>query len=571
MSIRERVVDYSKGDNLSKFWKLFKRRNNTKNRVLKQILTFRCSRLAHKHGGYIGNGAEIMGIPSLPHGLHGIYISRYASVGSGCRIYQNVTIGEINHKAPRIGDNCFIGAGAIIIGDIIIGNDVKIGAGALVTDSVADGCTVVSKPAEVFDKNKDNEEKKTDDDDLDSVKNIRKRNRWLGENVRSKDRSFLNYMKGRCWIELDREALRFNVNELKKALPDNCSLMPAVKAEAYGHGGVMMAKELNRMGIKSFCVASAAEGAQLRRNGIIGEILVLGYTHPEDFYLLTEYNLIQTVVDYAYAEVLNGYGRKISVHIGVDTGMHRLGERCENRVDLCNIYRMDNLYVAGLFTHLSADDTTEPKDREFTKKQADSFYGVIRFLKSRGLPCPKVHLLASYGLVNYPELAGDYARIGIALYGVLSTKKDTENCRIPLRPVLSFKVRIAAVREVYCGENVGYGTEFVAQRDMKTATLAIGYADGLPRSLSNGVGSVIIKGKKAPVAGLICMDQTIVDITDIPDVKSGDVAVVIGRDGDEEITACDLAEQAGTITNEILSRMGSRPERIWAEESEEKE
>ncbi len=552
MSVKERIVDYSKGDNLTKFWRLFKRRNETKSRIMKQILTFRCSRLAHKHGGYIGSGAKIDGIPSLPHGIHGIYISRYASIGSGCRIYQNVTIGEVDHKAPVIGNNCFIGAGAIIIGDIRIGNDVKIGAGALVTSDVGDGCTVVSEPAAVpdnIDAEPDRDSAAADSDKL--------------QVSQAAPDCGGRFLKSRCWIELSREALHFNVRELKKAMPDNCELMSAVKAEAYGHGGLLIAEELNRIGVNTFCVASAAEGAQLRKHFISGEILVLGYTHPRDFKLITEYDLIQTVVDCAYAEALNNYGSVIRVHIGVDTGMHRLGERYENLVDLCNIYTMKNLKVEGIFTHLSAADTTEPESREYTEKQADAFNKVVSFLKSKGLACPKVHMLASYGLVNYPEYAGDYVRTGIALYGVLSTRKDTERCRIPLRSVLSFKARVASVRDVYRGENIGYGTEYTAKRDMKTAVLAIGYADGLPGSLSDGVGEVLINGRRAPITGLICMDQTIVDITDIPDVRAGDIAVVIGRDGDEEITVCDVAEQAGTITNEILSRMGSRPERFW--------
>ncbi|MEA4814312.1 MAG: serine acetyltransferase [Oscillospiraceae bacterium] len=150
--LRDKMIDYSKGDNLRRYWSLFRRRERTKNKFFKDILTFLCNRSAHKHGGYIGNGAKIAGIPSLPHGLHGIYISRYASIGANCLIYQNVTIGEVERKAPRIGDNCLIGAGAAVIGDIQIGNNVKIGAGAVVSFDIPDNCTVVSPRALVLER-----------------------------------------------------------------------------------------------------------------------------------------------------------------------------------------------------------------------------------------------------------------------------------------------------------------------------------------------------------------------------------------------------------------------------------
>lgn len=369
------------------------------------------------------------------------------------------------------------------------------------------------------------------------------------------------FCRGRAWIELDRDALRRNVETLRTLLPDGCELMPAVKANAYGHGAVMISRELNRLGVKAFCVASAAEGVGLRQNGVRGEILVLGYTHPEQFPLLRRYRLTQTVVDFHYAEVLNRYGKKIKVHIAIDTGMHRLGERCENIDDICKIFRFCNLKVEGIYTHLCADDTMSPEDRAFTLAQGRAFYHVVSQLKDRGFAPPKAHLLASYGVLNYPQLGGDYARVGIALYGVLSTRADAERCAVPLCPVLSVKARVAAVKDLFKGEAAGYGLQFVAPHNSRVAVLAIGYADGLPRALSCGVGKVLINGCEAPIIGRICMDQTLVDVSGIPGVKTGDVAVIIGRSGGSEITACDLAEQAGTISNEILSRLGERLER----------
>lgn len=405
--------------------------------------------------------------------------------------------------------------------------------------------------------------------------------------------------KERAWIELSRENLARNVDVLQSLLmseqwalsgqykpecPEQMQyaagciekadrqlrhaqqrfpqLMPAVKADAYGHGAVLIAKALQDMGIGAFCVACAEEGAELRRNGIMGDILILGYTHPEAFFLLKKYRLIQTVVDYRYGKLLNGYGKKIRVHVGIDTGMHRLGERSEKIKEIGRIFRLKNLRVEGIFTHLGADETKDPAERAFTKRQGEAFYGVLEKLEKQGVSGLKTHLLASYGLLNYPELGGDYVRVGIALYGLLSDKEAGENCPVKLYPVLSLKARIAVVKDLYLGESAGYGLDHKAGEDKKIAVLAIGYADGLPRSLSEGRGRVLIRGQSAPVIGRICMDQTIVDVTGIPGVRAGESAVVIGRSGGEEITAYEIAKEAGTITNEVLSRLGKRLVRV---------
>ncbi|HBR08696.1 MAG TPA: serine racemase VanT catalytic subunit [Clostridiales bacterium] len=375
------------------------------------------------------------------------------------------------------------------------------------------------------------------------------------------DKTETAFCRSRAWIELDRDALRHNVKVLRKLLPDGCELMPAVKANAYGHGAVLISRELNGLGINAFCVASAEEGAELRKNGVRGELLILGYTHPEQLPLLKRYGLTQTVIDLPYAEALDEYGEKIKVHIAVDTGMHRLGESCENIENICAMFHLPNLDIEGIYTHLCADDTESPEDKAFTLRQGQAFYRVVSQIRSRGCVCPKAHLLASYGLINYLNLGGDYARIGIALYGVLSTRTDTEHCTLPLRPVLSVKARVAAVKALQKGEAAGYGLQFVAIEDSRIAVLSIGYADGVPRALSCGIGRVLINGCEAPIAGRICMDQTLVDVSAISDVKTGDIAVIIGCSGNSEITACDLAEETGTISNEILSRLGERLQR----------
>ncbi len=374
-----------------------------------------------------------------------------------------------------------------------------------------------------------------------------------------------SFKEGRAWIELSREHLRGNVWVLESLLTPGQRLMPAVKANAYGHGAAAVAGELQNMGIRSFCVACAEEGAELRRNGITGEILVLGYTHPEDFHLLRKHDLIQTVLDHAYGQQLDRYGKKVRVHVKIDTGMHRLGERAEKTGEIREIFRLKNLQVEGIYTHLCADETRREEESAFTEAQAALFYDVVKDLRKRGISGIKTHLLASYGLLNYPELGGDYVRAGIALYGLLSDRRGAENCKADLRPVMSVKARITVVKELHRGESAGYGFSYRAAEDRKIAVLSIGYAEGLPRSLSCGRGRVLIHGKSAPIAGKICMDQTIVDITGIEGVRAGESAVILGRDGEEEITAYEIAEKAGTITNEIVSRMGGRLERVWSD------
>lgn len=389
-----------------------------------------------------------------------------------------------------------------------------------------------------------------------------------GERVRGRESKSENKgesesdSKSRAWIEIDRAALVHNVSKLQALLPGDCRLMPALKADAYGHGAVLVAKELNRIGIYDFCVACVSEGIALRKAGIRGEILILGYTHPSRIPLLHQWRLTQTVVDYEYAAILNQFGRPLKVHIKIDTGMHRLGERSEHREQLLQMIEMEHLKVEGAFTHLCTDDRNTEMDQAYTMKQADAFYEVLEEWERHGFVCPKIHLLASYGVLNYPELAGDFARVGIALYGVRSARTDYDRFSTRLRPVLSLKARVASVRELSVGEGAGYGLSFVARRPTRIAALAIGYGDGLPRSLGDGAGAVLLQGRRAVILGRICMDQTLVDVTEIPQVRAGDIAVLIGRAGDAELTAYEMAEAAGTITNEILSRMGSRLERI---------
>lgn len=370
-----------------------------------------------------------------------------------------------------------------------------------------------------------------------------------------------SFERGRAWIELDMAALKVNTAAMSSILPPGCRLMPAVKADAYGHGAALIAPELQRLGVDAFCVASAEEGAELRGIGVTGEILVLGWTHPENFRLLKEYSLTQTAVDCAYARLLDGYGGELTAHLAIDTGMHRLGEPCMNTAEILSAFSLPHLRITGVFTHLCADDTLSAADAAYTERQASAFRWLLSELHRHGV-FPKAHILGSYGLINYPQYGGDYARVGLALFGVLSRREDVPLCPVRLRPVLSLRSRVTSVRTVAAGECVGYGLAYTAGSERRIASVGIGYADGVPRSLSCGAGSVLIAGRRAPIVGRVCMDQLMADVTDIPGVQPGDIVTLIGRDGGEEISAYDLAEADGTITNEILSRLGRRPARI---------
>ena len=372
-------------------------------------------------------------------------------------------------------------------------------------------------------------------------------------------------MKDRAWLELSRPALAHNVALLRAQLPQGCDLMAVVKGNAYGHGLPAAALELCRLGVHDFCVATTEEGAELRRQGARGTILVLGYTNPSQFLLLEAAKLTQTVVDADYAAALNAYGRPLDVHVKLDTGMHRLGIPWQEGETLERIFRYPNLRVKGLFTHLCADDSQDQEAVDFSLEQIRRFYRAVDGLRACGLPVPDLHIQSSYGVFRHRDLRCRYARVGIALYGMLSTTEDTAAYAPGLRPVLSARARVGAVHTLVPGEHAGYGLGFTARRPTRLAAVTMGYADGVPRALSQGRGAMLLHGVRCPIAGMVCMDQLLLDVTEVPQVRQGDAATFIGSDGGEIITACAVAEQCGTIANEILAHMGDRFQRLWVE------
>lgn len=369
----------------------------------------------------------------------------------------------------------------------------------------------------------------------------------------------------RAYIEINLGNLTHNVRVLCEAMPPKCELMAVVKAQAYGHGIYEIATHLDKMGVGAFAVATADEGIALRKYGIQGEILILGYTPPEQAKVLQKYNLTQTLVDYNHAYRLNAQGCRIKAHMKLDTGMHRLGfDVCTDKNigrelrNIVNVFSMKHLKITGIYTHLCVADSLAQEDILFTKRQIAIFYKVINRLKEQEIHIPKIHIQSSYGLLNYPELKCNYVRVGISLYGVLSTPNAQTKLQLDLKPVLALKAQIILIRKVREGDSVGYGRTFVADKDCRIAIVSIGYADGYPRALSGKAQYVLINGQPAPIIGRICMDQLAVDITELADISVGMIATLIGRDGNKEIAASTVAENAESITNELLSRMGTR-------------
>ena len=383
---------------------------------------------------------------------------------------------------------------------------------------------------------------------------------WVWERIRRRDVS----PTSRAWVEVDSATLLDNARRLEEFMPESTHLMAVLKADAYGHGAVRSALELNRIGVNAFAVACCAEGVELRRAGVRGLILILGYTDVNEWRTLARYRLTQCGVDAAYVHELSAAAKRtVSVHLKVDTGMHRLGESWEHVDDIAGCYSLPHVRVTGMFTHLCVSDSLSEGDVGFSNTQLERFFSLAGELERRGINPGELHTQSSYGIVNYPDRRCAYGRAGVALYGVKSDEHDGVKAWPELAPALSLKARIGLVREVPAGDSVGYGREFVAERPSKLAVLPIGYGDGVFRCAMHGGAEALVRGVRCPIVARICMDQLCLDVTDVPGVTRGDVATFIGRDGSEQISCEEFAARCGTITNEVLSRLGKRLPKVW--------
>ena len=375
--------------------------------------------------------------------------------------------------------------------------------------------------------------------------------------------NFMERFLRRAWAEISLDDIGENYRHLKKAAGD----IPAaavVKANAYGHDDSTIALYLQEMGVKFFAVSNIKEALTLRECGVKGEILILGYTPVEYACVMAENDIIGCAVGEEYAVKLNDTAKRqnvrVKIHLAIDSGMGRIGERTGNAADaLVRISKLENIILDGAFTHYAVADTLDDESISYTKNQTDAFFESIEKAEKMGVKLRHKHCLNSAGGLFSRDEHSTLIRDGILLYGL----KPDRKLEIPfeLHPAMTLKAVVSYVKKVPTGTSVSYGRTYTATNERVIATIPIGYADGYPRSLSNK-GYVLIKRKRAPIVGRVCMDQLMADVTDIDGVCEGDTAVLIGKDGNEVITADDIAELCDTIGYEIVCGISKRVPRV---------
>ena len=364
----------------------------------------------------------------------------------------------------------------------------------------------------------------------------------------------------RAWVEVDLSAIKHNIHQLKSLLTSPTELMAIVKADAYGHGAIDVSQVAIASGAAWLGVATIPEGIQLRRAGITAPIVVLGATNAVDeIKAIAEYRIQPTICNskqaLIYHEVLSSMGEQISVHLKIDTGMSRLGVNWQEAIAFIKLVQhLPNLEIMSVYSHFA---TADDYDREFMQLQSQRFKQVITDLKSEGIYPPRIHICNTAAMLCDRQIHYDIVRTGLGIYG-LYPAPHLKNL-VDLRPALTVKARITQIKEITAGTSVSYGRSFIAPQDMKMAIVAIGYADGIPRGLSNRI-RVAVNGQKVAQIGTITMDQCAIDVTHVPNVNLGDEVTFLG--GDSENTADDWANLLGTISWEILCGFKHRLPRI---------
>lgn len=379
----------------------------------------------------------------------------------------------------------------------------------------------------------------------------------------------MNMVK-RTWAEISLNAIEHNYNVIRNKVADDTKVCCVIKADGYGHGAVELSQVYEKLGADFFAVSNIDEGIEIRKSGSKLPIVILGYTPVSEAENLAEYDISQAVFSLEYAKELSEKCVEedciCKMHIKVDSGMSRIGFMCQefprdeySIEEICEACCLPNLEVEGLFTHFCVSDE-DAEGREFTNKQYENFIHVRDSLKKRGVDISVVHCSNSGAIEDYPETCCDMVRAGIILYGLAPSSKLAD--RLDLVPAMTLKTVVAFVKEVQKGATISYGRTFTADRKMKIATVPIGYADGFIRQNAKD-GYMMVNGKKAKIVGRICMDQTMLDVTDIEEVKTGDEVVVFGTGENGEPTADSLAENTGTINYETVCLVGKRVPRIY--------
>lgn len=365
----------------------------------------------------------------------------------------------------------------------------------------------------------------------------------------------------RAWVEIDCGALSDNVHQLKQLLSPATQLMAVVKADAYGHGATIVAQTVLAAGAEGLCVATLSEGIQLREAGISAPILLLGATNtPQQVQLVAHWQLQPTISTPQQALIFSetlGNLSKIPVHLMLDTGMSRLGMPWQEAVEFAQLVQgLPNLKISSVYSHLATADSF---DQTVMQLQQQRFEEAIAKLRDAGIKPPRLHLANSAATLTDPALHYDWVRVGLALYG-LYPAAHLRNA-LDLKPVMQVKARVTQVKTISPGTGVSYGYQFIADRELRIAVVGIGYADGIPRNLSNQL-TVLIRGQKVRQIGAITMDQMMLDVSNIPDLQTEEVVTLIGQDGEFSISADDWARMLGTISWEILCSFKHRLPRV---------
>ena len=368
----------------------------------------------------------------------------------------------------------------------------------------------------------------------------------------------------RVIAQIDVNAIIHNYRQIRNSLPSYIKIMSIVKADGYGHGAVEIAQILQKEAVDYLAVAIAAEGGELREAGITTPILVLGYTPAADIPILIENDLTQTIFSYEMAKYISyeasKLGKRIKIHIKVDTGMGRIGflPHPTSIEEIMDINQLPNIEIEGIFTHFASADEG---DKTYTKEQSSIFHGFLKELQQVGIEFPIIHAANSAGIIMHKNTHLSMVRLGIALYGHYPSE-EAATYGLDIIPAMSLKTQVVHIKEVPKGQSIGYNRMYTTTKKTKIATIPIGYADGYARGLSNK-GRVLIRGEYATVVGNICMDQFMVDVTHINYVDVGDEVVIFGKQSGKEIAVEEIADLLGTINYEIICMIGKRIPRIY--------
>lgn len=374
----------------------------------------------------------------------------------------------------------------------------------------------------------------------------------------------------RVYAEINLDAILHNMEQMRKLLKEDTKIMGVIKTDGYGHGAVPIGRELEKLEYTwGYATATVEEAEILRRNGLKKPILVLGATFPEQYEAMADLELRVNVYSIGQAERMEEaaakMNKKIIVHAKIDTGLSRLGFQVTEQAadEIARISKMPHIIMEGIFTHFAKSDA---RDKTMANQQLESFAKMKQMLEERQIEIPMIHCSNSAAIIDMPEANMNAVRAGISLYGMWpSDEVKKEN--INLAPVMSLKSCIVFLKELEKGRVISYGATYETSKKQRIATIPIGYGDGYPRSLSNK-GYVLIHGKKAPICGRICMDQFMVDVTDIPEAKEGDIVTLVGKDHGAEITMEEIGDLSGRFNYEFACDLGKRIPRVYVKNGE---